>query len=200
MFVAHYKHLIPSRREIASPFIAILVAVSFFAVLVPIVRASRDKSGVMACCVGKEAGHCDSGLTAHRPPPPPKPEPLCGLTPQNLDAITIVAEPTNSQTSQDSAESTSQAGADSQAGAQTKANAELKPRVESASLSRPCPMNCGVCTASTSRLQKRQKDVVQARTFYVSAFGSVTSFRELSRPFSSSESWTSIHLRGPPLS
>ena len=182
MFVARYKHRIPSSREIASRFIAILVAVSFFAMWVPITSASRDKSGVMACCIGKEAGHCHAKLTGHRPPPPPKPEPMCGLTSATLDAITIVAKPsTQSHTSRHSAESSSQAG------------------VESASLNRPCPMNCGVCTGNTSRLQKRQKDATQARTFHSSAFGAITRFENLSHAFVSNESWTNINPRGPPV-
>lgn len=189
MFVARYKHRIPSSREIASRFIAILVAVSFFAMWVPITSASRDKSGVMACCIGKEAGHCHAKLIRHRPP---KPEPMCGLTSATLDAITIVAKPsTQSHTSRHSAES--------QAGAETKADTESKAGVESASLNRPCPMNCGICTGSTSRLQKRQKDAIQARTFHSSAFGAITRFENLSRAFVSNESWTNINPRGPPV-
>jgi hypothetical protein len=88
MFVARSKHIVSMGREIASRLIAILVAVSFVAILVPIASASRDKASVMACCIGKEAGHCDSGLTAHKPPPSP-PEPMCGLMSTSLDAIII---------------------------------------------------------------------------------------------------------------
>jgi len=63
---------------------------------------------------------------------------MCGLTSQSLDAITIVAEAsTNSHNSRRNAESP--VGAESQAGADSKAS------VEPASLSRPCPMNCGAC-------------------------------------------------------
>jgi hypothetical protein len=199
MFVARYKHITSTARRIAGRLLAITIAVSFFAILVPIASASWDKSSVMACCIGKEAGHCDSGLAGHKPPPPPKPEPMCGLTSENLDAITIVAEPsTHSHDSRRSAESSSQAVAESKAGAETKLDAESKASVESASLSRPCPMNCGVCTASTSRLQKRQKDIIQARTFQNAAPGVTTRFENLSRVFSSNESWLHINPRGPP--
>ena len=97
------------------------------------------------------------------------------LTSENLDAITIVAEPsTHSHDSRRNAESSSQAVAESKAGVETKTDAESSASVKSASLSRPCPMNCGACTASTSRLQKRQKDLIQARTFHHSALGVIS--------------------------
>ena len=198
MFSARYTHFVSIGRGIASRLLAITIALSFFAMLIPVASASWDKSGVMACCVGKEAGHCDSGLTGHRPPPPP-PEPMCGLTLENLDAITIVAEPsTHSHSSRRRAESSSQAVAESKAGAEIKADAESKASVKSVSLSRPCPMNCGGCTASTSRLQKRQKSI-QARTFYASAPKSITRLENLSRVLSPTENWTNINPRGPPV-
>jgi hypothetical protein len=199
MFLASYRHFVSLSRGIASRLLAITIALSFFAMLVPVASASLDKSGVMACCIGKEAGHCDSGLAGHKPPPPPEPEPMCELTSENLDAITIVAEPsTHSHNSRRNAESSSQAVAESKAGAETKADAESNASVESASLSRPCPMNCGACTASTSRSQKRQKDIIQARTFHYAAPGALTRFEHLSCVFSSNESWTNLNPRGPP--
>ena len=201
MFVASYKHVIPSGRKIASRLIAILVGISFFAILVPIASASRDKSGVMACCIGKEARHCHAKLTRHRPPPPPKPEPLCGLTSENLDAITIVAEPsTQSHNSLHRAESSSSlAGAELRVSENSQTDAETKVTAESPSVGKPCPMNCGACTATASQLKKRQKDFVQPRTSHISRPGLMLRFENLSRVFSSNESWTNINPRGPPV-
>jgi hypothetical protein len=192
MFVASYKHIVSVGQGIVSRLIAITIALSLLAMLVPIASASRDESSVMACCIGKEAGHCDSGITDHKPPPPPEPEPMCGLTSGNLDAITIVAEP-----QPQSHNSHHRAEAPVEAGAETEANAESKAGVESASLSRPCPMNCGACTAGTSRLQKRQKEI-QARKFQISAPQAITRFDNLSQIFSANENCTDISPRGPP--
>lgn len=55
--------------SIVSRLLACLIAVSFFALLVPIGTASAEKETIMACCVGKQAGHCDSGLTAKKAAP-----------------------------------------------------------------------------------------------------------------------------------
>jgi hypothetical protein len=191
MFFASYKHFVSLSRGIVSRLLAITIALSFFAMLIPIASASRAKSGVMACCIGKGASHCHARL-AHKPSPPPKPEPMCGLksesglTSESPDAITIVAESsTHSHNSRRNAES--------QAGAESKAS------VEPASLSRPCPMNCGACTTGTSQLQKRQKDIIQARTFHSYSPGAITRFENLSRVFSSNESWILISPRGPPV-
>src|SRR5215217_7008148 len=76
--------------------IAILVALSFLTTLVPIAGASAGKSNAMPCCVGKAAGHCDSGLVAKSPQPK---EPMCGLHTDvgEDDGITIVAEPTHTE-------------------------------------------------------------------------------------------------------
>src|SRR5215467_13797843 len=140
MFVASYKHnqFVSVARGLVSRFIAIAIILSFFAMFIPIASASRALAGVMACCIGKGASYCHARL-AHKPSPPPKPEPMCGLTSQSLDAITIIAEPsTQSHDSRHNAESP--VGAESQAGVETKADAESNGSVESASLSRPCPM------------------------------------------------------------
>jgi hypothetical protein len=200
MFVARYKHRIPSGREITSRLLAIWIAISFIATVVPIASASWEKSGVMACCIGKEAGHCDSGLTGHRYPPPPPPEPMCGLTSTSLDSITIVAEPaTKSHNSRHSAESPSSlAGAESQAGGNSQTDAETRVTAESPSIHKPCQMSCGACTARASRLQKRQKDIIQAKTSHVFASGAILRFENLPRVFSSDQSWTHISPRGPP--
>src|SRR6476660_3215973 len=87
MFIERYK------QKVARPFLAVTIALSFIATLIPVASASLTKSSTMACCVGK-AGHCDSGIAAKKVPPP-KSEPMCGLHGAEMedDGITIVAEP-----------------------------------------------------------------------------------------------------------
>jgi hypothetical protein len=193
MFIRCYKNIVSIGREMVVRLVAITIVLSFFAILAPIAGASWGKSAVMACCIGKEAGHCDSGLMADEPPLPPEPEPMCGS-----HSITIVAEPAaHSHNSRHTGESSAQAGAEFQVSGETEADAESKAGVESASLSRPCPMDCGACTTSTLRVQKRQKDIIQAKTFH-SVPGAITPFKDLARVFSSNKSWTTINPRGPP--
>ena len=121
--------------SIARRFVAIVVALSFLVMLVPISIALAGNPGAMPCCTGKSAGHCDSGLSA-RKRRQPKPEPMCGLKPTRIsDEITIVAEPSGDAESQDSS----------------------TPAVGSASLSKPCPMDCGACAGRSARQQKREK-------------------------------------------
>lgn len=55
--------------SIASRLLSCIIALSFFAILVPIGTALAEKEAIMACCVGKKAGHCDSGLTAKKSAP-----------------------------------------------------------------------------------------------------------------------------------
>jgi hypothetical protein len=179
MFVARYKPIVPIARAIASRLVALVVAMSFVTILVPIAGASKDDAGVMACCIGMEAGHCDSGISAHKPPPPP-PEPMCGLTSTSLDEINPNGEPP--------------------AGKNEQADAESGIVSKSPSVRKPCPMSCGACTTTASRLQKRQKDFIQAGTSRISRPEAALRFENLSPVFSSSERWTSISLRGPPLS
>ena len=64
---------------VASRILACLVVLSFFAILVPIGTASAEKEKLMACCVGKKTGHCDSALASKK------------LAPQH-DHNTIVAD------------------------------------------------------------------------------------------------------------
>lgn len=199
MFVARYKHIVSKGREVASRLIAILVAVSFVAIWAPIAGASPS---VMACCVGKESGHCDSGLNAHKSPPP-EPEPMCGLTSTSLDSITIVAELSthshnSSRNAETQADAESKAGAESHPAAESEADAKSRVSAQSPSLGQPCQMDCGACTASTSRLQKRQKDIIQARTFKSPAPGTIPRFENLSGLFYSNQSWIHINPRGPP--
>lgn len=167
MWIVSLKHKVSPGRDIARRLVAISVALSFFAVFVPVISASWNNASVMACCIGMEAGHCDSGLLAHEPPPPPS-EPMCGLTSPDVFPV-----------------------------AEIDADADLEPAAELASLSKPCQMDCGACTASTSRLQ-RQKDVVHARTFQSSAPGAITRFENLSQVFYSNLRWTQVNPRGPP--
>lgn len=54
---------------IASRLLACVVALSFFAMLAPIGVASAKTETVMACCVGKKAGHCDSALSSKKSAP-----------------------------------------------------------------------------------------------------------------------------------
>src|SRR5215212_10968572 len=96
-----------------------------------IVNASLNTPSTMPCCVGKTAGHCESGIAAKKVPPP-KSEPMCGLKGAELedDGITIVAEPVvESQHSHSHSAETSSS----------------QPAAESASLSSPCQMDCSAC-------------------------------------------------------
>ncbi len=68
---------------IASRLLACVVALSFFAMLAPIGVASAETETVMACCIGKKAGHCDSALSAKKSAP-------------EHDHNTIVADDTDS--------------------------------------------------------------------------------------------------------
>src|SRR5262245_16912924 len=93
MFIARYKQIVPLRRKVTRPFVALTIVLSFVATLIPVASASLTKS-TMACCAGKTAGHCDSGIAAKKVPPP-KSEPMCGLHGAEMenDGITIVAQP-----------------------------------------------------------------------------------------------------------
>ncbi len=126
-------------------FVCLTVALSFFATLVPIAGASSNNT--MPCCVGKDEGHCDSGIPAKKVHPPTS-EPMCGLDNSELadDAITIVAEPSHNE----SHHSLSQT-------AETTLHA-----AESTSVSKSCQMECGACAASSSRQQKRERGIPQA--------------------------------------
>ena len=162
--------------------VAIALALSFSATLVQISSASSDKTNTMACCVGK-AGHCDSGISAKKVPPPP-PEPMCGLdnTELDLDSITIVAEPSHKE-SHDSlsrnAEKTSHAA-------------------ESNSLSKPCRMECGACASSLTRHQKRERGVLQPTTYHNPTVTVHSRFESQPFSFSSNEDWKQTSPRGPP--
>lgn len=159
-------------------FIAILVALSFLTTLVPIAGASADKP-TMPCCVGKAAGHCDSGVAAKKPPQPK--EPMCGLhnDPVDDDDITIVAEPAHPEHK-----------------ASTSSSSE--PAAESASLSQPCRMDCGACTTGSTRQQNRERDILQPLTQQRSLTTIQSKYDSRSLLFSSNEHWKRTSPRGPP--
>ena len=54
---------------IVSRLLACLVALSFVATLVPVGTASAEKEAVMACCIGKKAGHCETALSSKKSAP-----------------------------------------------------------------------------------------------------------------------------------
>jgi hypothetical protein len=174
--------------------LALAIISSFAVTLLPLANTSA-KHSLMSCCIGKAEGHCDSGLAAPRPALPPD-EPMCGvksqsLTAESLDAVTVVADPINPESyhpSLLSAETTSR-------NADAESNAS---RITAESIDQPCRMDCGACATATTRQQKRQKSIVQARTAYQPPPASTTLFENWILLFSSNETWTRISPRGPP--
>ena len=176
-------------RKLVGQFLALLLLSSFALTSLPLANASATS---MPCCAGKTHGHCESGLAAKKPAPPPD-EPMCGLktsqhlTAESLDAVTVVAETDSNGSSLLSAETTSQ-----HVHAESTAS-----RVTAESISKPCRMDCGACATATSRHQ-RQKNIVLARIAYVAPL-TATFLVENSQPlFSSNDHWTRISPRGPP--
>lgn len=165
--MVHTKH-----KYIFKGILCFFVAVSFFATLVPIAGASNEG---MPCCVGKEAGHCDSGIPGETIPPPP-PEPMCGL-----DNITVVAEPSHKQP-HDSFSQTE----------------ETSHAAESNSLGKPCQMECGACAASSSRQQRREKSIGHAATSQNPSLSIHSRFENQPFLFSSNGDWEQTSPRGPP--
>ena len=178
MSIDCYKYIVPTGRRLGR-FVAIAIALSFFATLLPIAGASADKSN-MPCCAGK-AGHCESGLIARKPLPPK--EPMCGLHTDTVedDGITIVAEPSHTETRKVSDSSATQ------------------PAAQSASVNQPCHMDCGACLAG-SRPQQRDRGIAPAETCYVSRLTIVLRSENLPRSSSSNNEWAPISPRGPPTS
>lgn len=178
------RRLVPTRRWL-NAFVAIAIALSFIATLIPVASASLTKSSTMACCVGKTAGHCDSGLAVKKVPPP-KSEPMCGLHGAEMeeDGITIVAQPVAEPSHSESHSQTAETNSSQPA--------------ESASLSQPCHMDCASCAAGATRQQKRERNTVQPTTSE-NALSTTLSFDE-DQPllFSSSRNWEHVIPRGPP--
>ena len=177
--------LIASRSNRTS-LIALIIALSFIATLIPIAEASFTTLGTMPCCAGK-AGHCDSGIAAKKVPPP-KSEPMCGLQGAHIesDGITIVAEPSQTE----SHHSHSQAAEKSSS----------QPAAGSASLSHVCHMDCGTCATASSRQQKRERSIVLASTYQAVLPATSSQLEDHSFLFSSSDSAARINPRGPPAS
>ena len=183
MFIARYKHIVPSGRELANRFIAITIALSFIATLLPIASAWANNSNTMPCCVGKTAGHCESGIAAKKVSEP-DPEPMCGLDNAQTadDDITIVAEPSHNESHHASESSPSQTA------------------VEPLSVSQSCQMECGACAATSSRQQKRERAIVQAISHQTLPLTLHSRFEILPFSFSSNEDWEQTSPRGPPAS
>ena len=159
-------------------FLCFFVALSFFAVLVPIASASSNKS-TMACCIGKAAGHCDSGIPAKRIPPP---EPMCGLDNSDLedDEITIVAEPSHNES------------------LHASQSASTHPAAEPLAISQPCPIDCGACTVSSARQQRRERGIVQPATYHNAPVTSRSDFDNLPFSWLSNADLEQASPRGPP--
>lgn len=172
----HRKHKLLSLGVLC--FVCLFVAAEPFR----IANASLDKASTMACCVGKTEGHCDSGITAKKVPPP-KSEPMCGLhgAEMEADGITIVAQPIAEAPPSHIGESSSS-----------------QPAAESASLSSPCQMECGACATSATRQQKRERSIVQSKTSHAPSLTTASNYEDKSLLFSSSDNWPQINPRGPP--
>ncbi|HJP91366.1 MAG TPA: hypothetical protein VJ875_05395 [Pyrinomonadaceae bacterium] len=149
------------------------MALSFVSILLPI-ATSANISNEMPCCAGK-SGHCDSGIAAKKPPK--FAEPMCGLhnAATEDDSITIVVEPLQS----------------------SSANG---PAVKSVSLTRPCRMECGVCTAGSSRQQNRERAIARALAGHTSPAQTISRREDLPRFISSNDEWSRTIPRGPPAS
>jgi len=170
--------------------LCLFVALSFVAPLLPIVSATSGFS-TMPCCAGK-AGHCDSGLRAKRVPPPPS-EPMCGLKGATVqdDGITIVAEPIETEVPH----SHSHHGEVYSTNAETSSNGAA---AESASLSKPCHMDCGACLAGLNRQNKRDRVLVPTFAVHSSTQTTSATFEYQSVRFSSNDDWKQTSPRGPP--
>jgi hypothetical protein len=166
----------PSLRLRGKKFFAIAIALSFFALLLPIAGVSASS---MSCCAGKTAGHCDSGIAAKKPPPK---EPMCGQHEEVAedDSITIVAESSHAESHQPSASSSSQ------------------PAAQRPSLSKPCRMECGTCTTASTRQQKRERAIAPAETRAAAPLAPVSHSEILAQLFSSNNYRIRINPRGPP--
>lgn len=176
-------------RKLVGRFLALLLLSSLALTSLPLANASATS---MPCCAGKTHGHCDSGLAAKKPVPPPD-EPMCGLknsqhlTAESLDAVTVVAETDSNDSSLLNAETTSQH-------VHAESNSS---RVTAESISKPCRMDCGACATATSRHQ-RQKTVALARTALAAPLATTTLVENSLPLFSSNQNWTRISPRGPP--
>jgi len=165
--------------SLVSRFLAVFILSSFAVTLLPFTGSSAQS---MSCCIGKAEGHCDSGLKAHKPAPPPPSDndPMCGLksqplTAESLGAVTVTADPVPDTEAHDA-----------------KGNA-----FKHLSVGQHCHMDCGTCATSASR-HKRQKDAVQTKLAHAPAATVIAHVEKCAPVFSSNHNWTRISPRGPP--
>lgn len=166
----HSNRLRSFTKFFVSRLLVLFVLSSFALTLLPIATTSADHSS-MPCCVGKEEGHCDSGLLT--PKPPPVNEPMCGLS------------SLHSQSSH-KAETTS-----------SHADVESSQVSAAESISEPCHMDCGAC-ATVSTRNKRQKSLIHARIALHAPATTAAVFDNSISFYSSNENWTRVNPRGPP--
>lgn len=188
MFIARYKQIVPSGRKIASRFVALTIVLSFIAMLLPIAIASANKSSTMPCCVGKEAGHCDSGIPAPKVSLP-ETEPMCGLTTaaSEDDGITIVAKPSHPHHSQSQ---TAESGLNAEQSSSESA-------AESITNSQPCNTDCCACVSGLAR-NMRDRGPAQMDLRHSLTARNLSRFEESPRLFSSNGNWEKTSPRGPP--
>jgi hypothetical protein len=174
----HRKHKLLSLGVLC--FVCLFVAAEPFR----IANASLNTTSTMPCCVGKTAGHCESGIAAKKVPPP-KSEPMCGLHGAEMDGdgITIVAEPIAEAPHSHS---------------QTAESNSSQPAAEAASLGQPCQMDCASCAASATRQQKRERSLVLSNTYHLTSPSTSSKYEDQSLLLSSSDNWPAINPRGPP--
>jgi hypothetical protein len=112
---------------------------------------------------------------------------MCGLKEATMedDGITIVAQPSQTESHQHSHGRTAETNSSQSA-------------AESASLSQPCRMDCGACLSSSSRTQKRERVLAQALALQLSLPTTADRFSYLSLSFSSNVDWKQTSPRGPP--
>jgi len=145
----------------------------------------------MPCCAGK-AGHCDSGITPKRVPPPTS-EPMCGLKGATMedDGITIVAQPVHTQ----APHSHSRNAETSSSGGETDSSHRA---ADSTSLSQPCRMDCGACLAGSTRLQKRERALILSIAARSLPLSTSQKYETLALHVSSRADWEQASPRGPP--
>jgi hypothetical protein len=176
MFIARYKHIVPSGRIIANRLIALTITLSFIATLVPIAIASASKSSTMPCCVGKDAGHCESGIPAQKFSLP-EPDPMCGLTTPEAenDGHTIVAEPSPKESHHSQGQT-----------------------AESASLSQQCHTDCCACFGGLARNQ-RERGTAHTNSRQSWPSKKLSYLEASSLLFLSDIGWEQASPRGPPV-
>lgn len=174
----HRKHKLLSLGVLC--FVCLFVAAEPFR----IAYASLNQASTMPCCVGKAAGHCESGIAAKKVPPP-KSEPMCGLHGAEMedDGITIVAEPIAESPHSHS---------------QTAESNSSSPAAESNSLGQPCHMDCASCATSATRQQKRERSIVLSHAYQAASPTTSSKYEDTTLLFSSTGNWPPINPRGPP--